>query len=85
MAGFKYFDFETTTLISVKVRGTGKGYLKITTGEEDDKIVSIPIDSSNDWQDFGSEQVIEAGIKKPRYFTYMGEGSIDFKSFCLKD
>lgn len=81
-AGFRYFMFDTATRINVTVRGTASGVFKVRDERGGLVVATINISPSEDWATFGSELSIEKG-KKPLYFTYEGDGFVDFKSFEL--
>lgn len=63
----------------------GKGKFIVRDGRESDsKIVSeISVDVGKNWKDFGAVLNIESG-KKPLYFTFVGQGAVDFMSFELE-
>jgi len=78
MAGFKYFAFEEAKNISVRVRGDAVGKLLIST--ETGLVCEISINAAQDWKDFMAEMNPLQG-KHALYFTYKGEGYLDFLSF----
>lgn len=84
VAGFKYFSFEEVTTIAVTLRGEGKGLLFISTTEGEEPVATLLINVSNDkeWMTFTAPIEIDKGTK-PLYFTYKGEGHIDFALFEL--
>ncbi len=49
-AGFKYFSFDGENHISVRVRGTGKGKLKVATSLNGESVAVITVEESNEWQ-----------------------------------
>lgn len=83
IAGFKYFQFENVSSISVKVRGTGKGELQVSKMIDDGTVAKISIESSEEWTRFKAPFQIENGIRAI-YFTYHGEGAIDLFSFEIE-
>ncbi|MBP5242867.1 MAG: family 43 glycosylhydrolase, partial [Clostridia bacterium] len=82
-AGFKYFQFEgNNSEISVTVRGNGGGKIAVT-----DKIGGNPLAEINILKGRG-ERTYKAPMsalngKKALYFTYYGEGKVDFIGFTL--
>ena len=81
-AGYRYFNFTDASTLSVEVRGNGKGNF-VVRDERGGKIVScIPVEPSDAWKTFSAPLVIEKG-KHPLYFTFEGEGSMDFFSFSF--
>jgi hypothetical protein len=83
IAGFKYFELVDVSQISIKVRGKSNGQLHVSTTLGGEKIASIPISSGEDWV-IGSVPITFNNGVKALYFTYQGEGAIDFYSFTLK-
>ena len=83
ITGFKYFDFDDVSSISVKVRGSGKGKLQIRRRNGDEIVAQIPIDPSEEWTSVKSSLRIENGVSTI-YFTYQGEGAIDVFSIVME-
>ena len=83
IAGFKYFNIEYASTISVKVRGTGKGELHVSTSIAGRKAAQIPISRKQEWEVYKATIQIDNGVNAI-YFTYQGEGSIDFLSFNIE-
>ncbi|MCQ2519466.1 MAG: family 43 glycosylhydrolase [Lachnospiraceae bacterium] len=81
-AGFKYFDFKTASKISIKIRGTGNGEMVVRDALNGKVVSVIKTESSDEWKSFESALSVEAG-KHSLYFTYQGEGYIDFVEFTL--
>lgn len=82
-AGFKYFIFDKVKELAIKVRGTGKGIIKVSTELGGKELCKIPVDTTSEWNTFSGNINIDSGIK-PLYFVYEGEGFIDFTSFTLE-
>ncbi|WP_142354499.1 carbohydrate-binding protein [Bacillus sp. AFS031507] len=82
-AGFKYFDIKEVSEISVKVRGTGKGELQVSTTTSGEKVARIPISPEEDWLMYRSPMKINDGVNA-LYFTYQGDGAIDLYSFTIE-
>lgn len=83
LAGFKYFQLEGKTKIQVTVRGTAKGKIELKAGIDGKTIGRIPIEPSKEWNLSTSENLdVQDGIY-PIYFTYAGEGYMDFMKFEL--
>ena len=81
-AGYRYFIFENANYISVTTRGSGNGKLTVKDGRFGEVVAEIKISPSKEWQEFSASLKISKG-KKPLYFTYQGDGSIDFYNFTL--
>jgi len=79
-AGFKYFEFKGNEVLCVKVRSNGYGWIEVNNSPESDAVVRISIKPCDKETWFKAEGNIPAGIY-PLYFTYKGEGSVDFISF----
>lgn len=80
-AGFKYFDMKSVSRIAVTVRGDG-GAMVIRTAPEGPIAGVIKLNRTSDWQTFSAQVQLPEG-KTALYFTYEGEGKIDFLSFEL--
>ncbi len=86
IAGFKYFDFNDTKELSLKLRGKCNGKVRVYS---DNKLtqevanLNVVINSKKQWKDFNADLKIENGTK-PLFFVYEGEGYVDFYSFNLK-
>jgi hypothetical protein len=82
MAGFKYFDMNGADTISVIVRGGGSGLLFVSTEADATPVAQIPINPGNEWHETKNPLLPVFG-KQALYFTYHGNGNMDFKSFTL--
>lgn len=80
-AGFKYFDLNGKTRLTVCTRGAG-GWLMVRTALDGDTVGHIPLQASKSWQDGSADMMLPQG-KAALYFTYEGQGKIDFLSFTL--
>ncbi len=83
VAGFKYFQFEGETGVQVMVRGNSMGMIEIRTALEGEVIGKIPVTASEQWRLFSSETLIMLNGMLSLYFTYKGEGHMDFVRFNL--
>lgn len=89
-AGYKYFALQGLEQISVMLRGKAEGVLEIRTREpgrstqpEEAVIGRIEIHVDPDaWSRLEGEIKAEDG-KAALYFTYRGNGVVDFRSFEL--
>jgi len=83
-AGYRYFDFGRASTLTVKVRGngTGKFIVKDERIGNPNVVAEVKIAPCKSWTEFSAPLKVEAG-KKPLYFTYTGEGSVDFSGFTL--
>lgn len=79
LIGYKYFLHEGKIRLSVKIRGTAQGIMKILTSENGDSIAEIPLEPSTDWKTYTCD--IELYGKIPLYFYYTGSGICDFIEF----
>lgn len=95
-AGFRYFLLENANQITVSTRGTGTGFMVVRCSRDQTsaEVSRIKIEPSSSWKSFTSDLRISSPSssssaspslsgKSPLYFTYEGEGSIDFMSFTL--
>jgi hypothetical protein len=87
-AGFKYFLFETAGEIEVQVAGKASGVMVVSHDPEGKQIVAeVPIQCNSGHETqvaFATRASFEKGVW-PLYFTYVGEGTIDFIGFTLND
>lgn len=85
-AGFKYFDFDGEQKISVKVRSVcgkeGKGVIEVRTERDGACVAKIEVLPSAEWQSFQTDCSPIVG-KQALYFTYVGEGAVDFAGFSI--
>jgi arabinoxylan arabinofuranohydrolase len=83
IAGFKYFDFGDVSEILVQVKGTGNGKLQVSTTLGGEEAAEIAISPGQEWRIFTAPLTINHGVNA-LFFTYKGEGSIDFFSFNIE-
>lgn len=77
---FKYFTFSGESRITVTTRGTAAGTLTVSAARSGEPIAVIPIAPSESWQSISSALSPLTGTH-PLYFTYHGEGAMDFDCF----
>ena len=84
-AGFKYFEIDKVSMISVKVRGISTGEFQVYSTLSKEMVARIPIqtDSKEEWLVSSAPMETKMG-KQGLYFTYKGIGAIDLFSFTLK-
>lgn len=80
-AGFKYFEFDEATKISVEVCGNANGVMTVTDGEK--TVASINIPPCKTKTEYSADMSMERGVK-PLYFTYRGKGKFDFYTISFK-
>lgn len=81
VCGYKYFSPDGATTLSVTIRGDARGFFTVTDGAGN-MLSHVNILSSRGWQTFS------APFKCPRerfalYFTFEGDGAVDFLRFSL--
>ena len=82
-AGFKYFSFDgSERKISVTVRGSAIGSLRIHTDRSAPPVASVSVFPGEAWTAFHGKIRIPAGIV-PLFFAYEGAGALDFKDFTI--
>ncbi len=81
-AGYRYFMFSQAAGISVKVRGNCNGKFVVRDERSGNVVSEIPLEPSAEWKDFSAGLDITPG-KHPLYFTYEGQGALDFKEFSF--
>lgn len=83
-AGYKYFSFSgEESKLSIKVRGTGSGTVKVFTDWNGDAVCKIPVRPSGVFQEFTGRFSVPAGTH-PLYFVYEGGNRIDFSEFTIQ-
>ncbi len=82
-AGFKYFDLQDPQSITVTLRGNGKGQMAVRTKPDGAPIALFVVRPGENWQEFTGHINCSIQGVHALYFTYHGEGSIDFHSFTL--
>ncbi len=84
-AGYKYFRLDGgKTELTLELRGTAKGVVEIQSAADGEVLGSIPVDTgSEEWRYYDGTAVFPAGISA-LYFTFRGEGSLDFRRFQLR-
>ena len=80
--GFKYFAFTGQSRILATTRGTARGTLAVSTGRKDAPFAQIPIAPSADWTETGA-YFPPLSETLPLFFTFHGEGTMDFQEFEL--
>lgn len=83
-AGFKYFDMEKPEKIAITIRGKAEGKMLVSTDREKKNcLIEIPVKvDGKQWQALSS-RVQEIYGKTALYFSFQGEGYIDFLEFQL--
>lgn len=82
VAGFKYFDFRGSTRIHVTARGDA-GRLLVSISPEAPVCGEIRLNGSCGWASGCGDAALPHG-KAALYFTYKGEGKLDFLDFTLQ-
>lgn len=80
-AGFKYFDLQGPTKVSVTVRGSG-GKMLIKTRADGEPVGAIELAPTKNWQKFSADVALPKG-RSALYFVYAGKEKSDFLSFSL--
>lgn len=81
-AGFKYFDCKGIKEIEISYKGYATGYMNVKTEWDGEPVAQIPLEYSNVWRSAKVPAHMEDGIKA-LYFTFKGEGHLQFKSFTF--
>lgn len=82
-AGFKYFDFDGLKSITVTLRGQGNGQMEVRLHPDHAPIALFSVHPDCDWKQFTGIVNTPVTGKEALYFTYSGEGYVDFNSFAL--
>ncbi|MCQ2523396.1 MAG: family 43 glycosylhydrolase [Lachnospiraceae bacterium] len=81
-AGFKYFDCKGIKKISIQTKGYATGCMEVKVGFDGPTLGSIPIGYANVWHYTEADIEIPDGINS-LYFTFKGDGHLQFASFIL--
>ena len=81
-AGFKYFDLRGLKRIAARTMGYARGQLVISVAPGGGSVGAIPIGYRNVWAESETEVSIPDGVHA-LYFTFEGEGHLQFASFRL--
>ena len=85
VAGFKYFRIDRDVKISVKVRGTANGMMRVYQDADRKQAADcIPLNCTSDYRWYSGRKNIEQGIH-PVYFEYIGEGALDFLEWKFEE
>ena len=83
-AGFKYHSFDgTEKSITVTMRGTAVGTVKVYTNRNLPPVASILVHPSEEWMESAGKLSLPAGTA-PLYFVYEGAGALDLKEFMIE-
>ena len=82
--GFKYFSFDgTENWLTVTVRGSADGVLKVSEERGRPPVAAVTVKPSGNWTAFSGNFSVAAGTA-PLYFTFEGDGSLDFTAFEIR-
>jgi hypothetical protein len=82
--GFKYFNFDGEDILRVRIRGTAKGSLFVSTEQNGGVFGTVPVNPSKSWREATVKVNPVRGEKTALYFRFRGEGAMDFMSFTLE-
>ena len=82
-AGFKYFECKGIRRITVRTKGYATGRMVVRTAWGGEILGSIPVGYANVWHDTTADITIPDGIQA-LYFTFEGEGHLQFSAFVLE-
>ncbi|MCD8074900.1 MAG: family 43 glycosylhydrolase [Lachnospiraceae bacterium] len=81
-AGYKYFDFNNLTGISVELKGAA-GTMEVSCDPDFGQVIArIPVQNSPDYTEYRIKAGAANGVH-PLYFRYCGDGAVDFRAFTL--
>ncbi len=83
VVGFRWFAFDNLRKITLSLRGNGKGSMDIRTEEYGEVIAGIPVEATESYQSFCADVKASVSGTKGLYFTYNGNGYVDFEWFEL--
>ena len=81
--GYKYFEFEGTDRICLKVRGKARGSFAVAVDTPENVVgkISATVDSG-EWTDISGEIEAVSGVHA-LYLVFKGSGWLDFVTFSL--
>lgn len=80
---FKYFRFDgDERIVKIWACGDATGVLKVRLTQSGEPVSEIPISASGEWTEFSSAIKLPSGVA-PLYFSFEGEGSLNFYAFQL--
>ncbi len=83
VAGFKYFNFQKNSKISLTVSGNGSGHFEISNTMDFSEIAGdIPVELKGQEMTFTENFCPQSGVM-PLYFRYCGTGSVNFHRFKI--
>lgn len=74
--GYKYFDFNGATKMSIKYRGSVKGKLCVAFSENGENIAKLKITPSENWTILTQAVKFPNGTK-PLFLWFNGKGKLD--------
>jgi arabinoxylan arabinofuranohydrolase len=80
--GFKYFLCEDVRRVKITTRGYCHGAFDVKTAWDGPVLGSIPVDSTNHWEEWEAEIAIPDG-KQAIWLVYHGSSALSLKSFTL--
>lgn len=82
-AGFKYFQCDNLKAVTVTLRGQGKGQIEVRLHPDSAPIALFSVTPESEWKEFTG--IVNTAVigKQALYFTYSGEGYVDFTAFTL--
>ncbi len=89
-AGYKYFSLDKLSAISLLMSGTGNGVMQVRTDIGAEPIAEIKVDcrgTDEIWFETKSilnQNLTQADKGTALYFTYTGDGSVNFHGFVLE-
>ncbi len=80
--GYRYFDLNGTSSITLTTRGSGRGMMHIRNEWDGPVLASVPVGGGNIWTEYSGAISLPEGVQ-PLYFTFEGSGSLHLLKFCL--
>ena len=81
--GYKYFDFNGVTKMSIKYRGSVKGKLCVAFSENGENIAELKITPSENWAILTQAVKFPSGTK-PLFFRFIGKGKLDILEIAFE-
>lgn len=81
--GYKYFDTRETNEIQIKIRGTGRGVMKVRKSENGEVLAHISVQPTKRPAVFNGV-FVGGSEKQALFFEFEGKGNFNFYSFMLR-
>ena len=82
-AGFRYFDCRGVKKVTVRTKGYASGRLEVKLSWDGEAVGSVPVGYANVWKETSAQIAVPDGVRS-LYFTFRGQGHLQFAAFRLE-